>query len=167
MEELRSRFAAHGQGHVFAHWEGLDPLGRDRLLGQAARLEPQLADLSAAFRQALAAASGESPADAARIEPAEAIALPENGGDPERAEAARKRGEQLLADGRVGVFLVAGGQGTRLGFPHPKGCYPIGPVSDRSLFALHAQRLRGLARRFGRPVYFSRSSSRKADSAFA
>ena len=154
LAELQSRFEAQDQGHVFRHWERLDPSGRERLLAQAAGLEPQLADLARAYASARAeldAAVGGTQ-DTPDVVPAEAIALPENGGDPARSAAARERGEALLRDGRVGVFLVAGGQGTRLGFPHPKGCYPIGPVSDRTLFEIQAQKIRGLSRRIGRPV---------------
>ena len=40
-----------------------------------------------------------------------------------------KRGVAALAAGKIGVLLVAGGQGSRLGFEHPKGMYSIGPVS--------------------------------------
>lgn len=135
---------------MFDHWERLDPAGRERLLAQLDRLAPQLDDLVSAYRSALPdTRDSQAPC---RLEPAEAIPLPEHGGDPQQAEAARERGEQLLAAGRVGVFLVAGGQGTRLGFPHPKGCYPIGPVSDRSLFEIQAQKIRGLARRTGHAV---------------
>ena len=43
-----------------------------------------------------------------------------------------------------GVFLVAGGQGTRLGFEGPKGCLPVGPLSGKTLFQLHAEKLRRL-----------------------
>ena len=49
-------------------------------------------------------------------------------------------------------MVVAGGQATRLGYDGPKGLFPIGPVTQRSLFELQAQKLRGLARRFGRRV---------------
>jgi len=150
VDDLRGALAAQGQSHVLDHWDALDDAGRERLLSQLARLTPQLPDLIEAYRAALPIRG--AAATRPRIEPAPAIALPENGGDPERAEAARKRGEGILADGRLGVFLVAGGQGTRLGFPHPKGCFPVGPVSDRSLFAIHAQKIRGLARRTGRSV---------------
>src|SRR5947209_4320525 len=48
--------------------------------------------------------------------------------------------------------VVAGGQGTRLGFDGPKGTYPIGPVSAASLFQIHAERVVALGHRHGRPI---------------
>ena len=47
----------------------------------------------------------------------------------DQAECARLSalGRQVLSDGRVALFLVAGGQGSRLGFDGPKGCFPVSP----------------------------------------
>ena len=44
-------------------------------------------------------------------------------------------GEKILSQGAVGAIIMAGGQGSRLGFPHPKGCYPI-TTTGKSLFQL-------------------------------
>jgi UDP-N-acetylglucosamine/UDP-N-acetylgalactosamine diphosphorylase len=49
-------------------------------------------------------------------------------------------------------MLVAGGQGTRLGFPHPKGMFPIGPITKHSLFRIHIEKIRALKARYGKPV---------------
>jgi UDP-N-acetylglucosamine/UDP-N-acetylgalactosamine diphosphorylase len=57
-------------------------------------------------------------------------------------------GEQAIRDGKIGMILVAGGQGTRLGFDQPKGMFRIGPVSNRTLFAMHADSLRGAMRKY-------------------
>ncbi|MBX9625565.1 MAG: UDPGP type 1 family protein, partial [Gemmataceae bacterium] len=61
-------------------------------------------------------------------------------------------GEAALRRGEVAALVVAGGQGSRLGFDHPKGMYPVGPVSGASLFRVHAEKVLALSRRYGRPV---------------
>lgn len=50
-------------------------------------------------------------------------------------------GEMLIKAGRVGCLLVAGGEGTRLGFSGPKGCYPITPLKQKTLFQLFAEKV--------------------------
>ena len=57
--------------------------------------------------------------------------------------------EDAIAAGRVAFLVVAGGQGTRLGFDHPKGMFPIGPISKKTLFQLHAEKVLELHRRWG------------------
>ena len=66
----------------------------------------------------------------------------------------RKHGEDALRRGEVAVLVVAGGQGSRLGFDHPKGMFPIGPVTNKSLFQIHAEKVLALTRRYGRPLPF-------------
>jgi UDP-N-acetylglucosamine/UDP-N-acetylgalactosamine diphosphorylase len=72
---------------------------------------------------------------------------------------ARKRGVEALSAGEIGVLLVAGGQGSRLGFDHPKGMYSIGPVSGASLLQIHFEKVLATARRYGAqvPIYMMTS----------
>ena len=145
-ETLRSRFEKHGQSHVFRFWDRLDAAERRGLLEQAAAI-----DLPAALRAISTAREPLAP-DVRKLEPAPVELLPERGGDAVRWSEARQRGEAALRAGRVAAMVVAGGQATRLGYAGPKGLFPIGPVTQRSLFELQAQKLRGLARRYGRRV---------------
>ncbi len=87
----------------------------------------------------------------ARAEPPPTYRL---GASDNRVPAADARAAAVAAfsRGEVGAILVAGGQGTRLGFPHPKGMFPIGPVSKAPLFKILFEKLLALARRYGRPV---------------
>ncbi|MEZ6087963.1 MAG: UTP--glucose-1-phosphate uridylyltransferase [Pirellulaceae bacterium] len=45
-------------------------------------------------------------------------------------------------------IIAAGGQGSRLGFDQPKGLFPIGPVSNRTLFQFHADLLKAVRDRY-------------------
>ncbi|MCF0223800.1 MAG: UDPGP type 1 family protein [Fibrobacter sp.] len=64
----------------------------------------------------------------------------------------KETGEILLGKGQVAAFLVAGGQGSRLGFDGPKGMFDIGLPSHKSLFQLQAERLQNLAAQVGHPI---------------
>jgi UDP-N-acetylglucosamine/UDP-N-acetylgalactosamine diphosphorylase len=77
----------------------------------------------------------------------------------------RTVGDAALRAGQVAVLLVAGGQGTRLGFNHPKGMYPVGPVSGASLFQIHAEKVLALSRRYGHVVPFLVMTSRATHAA--
>lgn len=80
------------------------------------------------------------------------IRLPKTSAESDSRQVAAVIGNGALRDGRIGVLLVAGGAGTRLGFPHPKGMYPIGPVSDRSFFHLFAGQVLALSKRHHRTI---------------
>ena len=58
----------------------------------------------------------------------------------------RRQGEAALRNGEVAVLLVAGGQGSRLNFDHPKGQYLVGPVSRKPLFQVHAEKVLATSR---------------------
>ena len=68
---------------------------------------------------------------------------------PEDLAKWEKVGFEAISKGQIGVIVLAGGQGTRLGFHLPKGCFPGGDSellsawlpSGKTLFALQAERI--------------------------
>lgn len=55
----------------------------------------------------------------------------------------RATGAELISAGKVANLIVAGGQGSRLGFEGPKGCYMLDAIG-KSIFQIHAERQRAL-----------------------
>src|SRR4051812_27972224 len=150
---LAETLARHGQEHLIRWWGELDDEGRAHLAAEIETIDfAQLDDLIRRLVREEAPSTPAAALDPARVRPVEVLRLPQT--DAERA--ARRRAAEVgaaeLAAGRVGVVLVAGGQGTRLGFDGPKGTYPIGPVSAASLFQIHAEKIVALGRRHGHAI---------------
>ncbi|MDR1521071.1 MAG: UTP--glucose-1-phosphate uridylyltransferase [Planctomycetota bacterium] len=158
--ELRELFASHGQDQVFANWDALPPEGREELLRDCAGVDFAWIE---ARREEFSRGAGKF--DAAGIEPAPVARLAAVEADRRRSAAAVKIGEEKLRRGKAAAFLAAGGQGSRLGFDGPKGCFPIGPISGKTLFQWHAERILANSRRHGAAIPWYIMTSRDNDSA--
>lgn len=64
----------------------------------------------------------------------------------------RRTGERLLSEGKIACFTVAGGQGSRLGYDGPKGCFPAGAISRKPLFQFFAEGILATQRKYGGSV---------------
>lgn len=64
-------------------------------------------------------------------------------------------GLQILSAGKVGCLIVAGGQGTRLGFEGPKGLFPVSLIKNKSLFQIFAEKALAAGRQIQRPLFLS------------
>ena len=142
--ELLATLAPFGQEHLLAFWDELDAAARESLARQIRQIDFDLLDRL--WRRRDDKTDIRELVD--RSQPPQAFRLDtsKNRFTPEQA---RKRGDQALAAAQLGAILVAGGQGTRLGFDQPKGMFPIGPVSGRTLFQIHVEKLIALGRRHG------------------
>jgi len=139
--ELLATLRAHGQEHVLAGWDALEADHRESLVAELQLLDfNALAELYARRSEPHASLP---PRDRVRPIPVE-----------EPSADARAVGEEALRRGELAALVVAGGQGSRLGFDKPKGLLPVGPVSGATLFRIHSEKVLALSRRYGKPVPF-------------
>ncbi len=147
--DVLRKLQAIGQEHLLNFHEQLDETARASLLDQIESLDlasiPRLVTDFVKHKPGFELPPGVEPAPYFPADPSSKVR-------PWNAKAARDAGEQVLRDGRVAAFTVAGGQGSRLGFEGPKGCYPAGAVTKKPLFAIFAEGLLAVGRKYGKAV---------------
>ena len=133
-----------GQEHVLAYWKKLNKKEQEALLAQIATIEPK----SVKYCQSALAKGAEVPDSSKGKAPKVAVLK------GKKLAEAIAAGEKELRAGRVAALLVAGGQGSRLGYDGPKGCFSIGPVTGAPLFYFHARKILARTIRYGRAIPF-------------
>ena len=157
-QDLRSLAGQYGQDHIWRWWGELTEGQRARLLADVARIDfEQLQRLVREYVESPPAKFG------GHLEPAGILSAPASDEAWRKEARARDEGEKLLRKGKVAAMVVAGGQGTRLGFDGPKGTFPITPIRGKSLFQLHAERIRAAAQRYGKPIPWCVMTSEATD----
>lgn len=135
----------HNQEHFLAFWDKLNKSQRQDLLAQIHRLDLDKIDVwvKKFIKNPVSdAISGDFVA---------ALSYNSTPVGPEQqrkyAEAV-KLGKELISAGKVAAFVVAGGQGTRLGFDGPKGNFPISPIKNKTLFRIFADSIAAASQKY-------------------
>ncbi len=148
---LFDRFHQRGQGHVFDFFKHLDTSQQNQFLHNLEAFDFQ------EFESLRALARGninESHIVQTELKPGPTFRLLQEEFPYallSKADRIQKRGVELLQSGKVALILVAGGQGTRLGFNHPKGLYPLYPLSRRTLFEGFVMQAKALCSHYRAP----------------
>jgi UDP-N-acetylglucosamine/UDP-N-acetylgalactosamine diphosphorylase len=141
--ELARHLKTHHQDHVLIGWDNLRPAEREAFTRELESLD--LAELETLFN------NREEPEYTL---PSRDKIAPLPVAPPEATAHKRTLGEEALRQGKAAALVVAGGQGSRLGFDKPKGMFPIGPISEASLFQIHAEKILALGKRHRKPIPF-------------
>ncbi|HEX3355876.1 MAG TPA: UDPGP type 1 family protein [Tepidisphaeraceae bacterium] len=147
-QAIRAKLKSIGQSQVLRFWDHLNKDERHVLLEQFGGLDldaiGELAETQVRRKPQLALPKEIQPVKAYPRRP-----------DAEREQLyrdAENRGGELLQQGKIAAFLVAGGQGTRLGYDGPKGEFPVTPLKNKPLFQVFAEQLRAHSRDAGKTI---------------
>ena len=111
----------HSQTHLLDFYNELDPDSQNKLLEQIGDLDFSLLSLKKC----------DTSSARGHLEPLGAITVEQI--DARRGEF-EQAGLKALRENKIGAVLLAGGQGTRLGFDKPKGCFNVGVTRDLYIF---------------------------------
>lgn len=148
--EIGTQVERLGQHHLLQFWDDLSPSQQAKYLEQLKQVDWKLIETFIGELKAPVLDADSSPGTISP--PAHVVRLPKTQDELQFWHDSRRTGEDLLRAGKVGVVLLAGGQGTRLGFPHPKGMFPIGPVSGKTLFEIFADQITAISARVGKSI---------------
>jgi len=143
LSQLKEKYTEAGQSHVLAFYDSLSSEEKASLFQQLSKFDPTYINTIAAKALTPPKTDDGGAKATTTLEP-----LPESASasildsSPDDIKKWYASGLDLIAQNKVAVVLMAGGQGTRLGSSAPKGCYDIGLTSHKSLFQIQAERIR-------------------------
>lgn len=161
-ESLRESLTRYGQEHLLRFWDDLSESERKQLISDIQELN--LSEIQSFFKRATASLEESSAKLDDRLQPVpESTFMSISRTAKDQLKIYEDEGKiwcifhvlarnltfsfpglTQIANSRVGVLLMAGGQGTRLGFAHPKGMFDVGLPSHKSLFRIQGERIRKL-----------------------
>lgn len=148
LNELKEKYKKAKQEQVFAFYDSLSAAEKAALYEQLSSFDPDHINeiTDRALNPPKLEKKGE-PEDDDKDKESGLKPLPDSAtasildSKPEDIEKWYQSGLDLIAENKVGVVLMAGGQGTRLGSSAPKGCFDIGLPSSKSLFQIQGERI--------------------------
>jgi len=171
MEELKEQLRSYGQEHVLHWWEDLSQEEKEELRKDLGEVDLQ--EMQEMWEKTCGQEVEVREVDDV-MEPVEASLC----------ESVATSSEEILKEyeevalraasrGQMGVLLLAGGQGTRLGVGYPKGMYDIGLLSGKTLYQIQVERILRLQELSERltgtktiiPMYIMTSEATKEDTA--
>ncbi len=153
LQEAKDKLTTAGQEHILAFYEKLTQEEKEGLLSQIQELDLGLLDLLK---------EGTSELEKGKLEPLGALTIEEIQEKKDNYEA---KGVAALKECKVGAVLLAGGQGTRLGFDKPKGMLNVGITKELYIFEQLIQNMMGVVEKTGAwiPLFIMTSEKNNED----
>lgn len=145
VEKLRGDLVKFGQEHLLEHWDSLSAEEQTALHDDIREFD--LEEVTEYFNKTVAVLehAGEKLDNRMKALDESQCGSVVKSTDEDLARYTDLSLKQI-SESRVGILLLAGGQGTRLGTSYPKGMYDVGLPSKKTLFHLQAERILKLER---------------------
>lgn len=129
------------QLHILKYYDTLSDDEKESLLSQIEEIDFSVIDMDRHLRQP--AASDISPVSALQIDTIR-----------DRHDIYMKTGIEAIRRGELALVLLAGGQGTRLGFSGPKGTFNVGITRELYIFELLIEHTMDVVNQSGTWLHF-------------
>lgn len=144
-DELKTKLVKYNQEQLLQFWNELNDNERKLLCDDIEELNFE--EVNSFFKRATASLDENDTKLDDRLKPVpESQYMSISSTDKSLLRQYEEEGFRQIAESRVGVLLMAGGQGTRLGFAHPKGMFNVGLPSGKTLFRIQGERILTLQR---------------------
>lgn len=142
LQAIRKKLASKDQEHLLTYWDELNESEQSEFKTTLTKLTEELDEDMEFFERTIVAQDEKCDKLDDMMSPLDdnQCGSVNNVSEEEKAEFNRLTFESISKN-EVGIILLAGGQGTRLGVSYPKGMYKVGLPSEKSLFQLQAERI--------------------------
>ena len=153
-ENAKQLLEKYQQEHLLQYWDVLSESERSQLLNQIEIIDFSVLDT---FTR-----SDDPASERGVIQPMSAVTVSDI---DKNGELYSRKGIEAIKAGKVAAVLLAGGQGTRLGFDKPKGMFNIGVTRELYIFECLINNLIDVVKRSGKwiPLYIMTSEKNNAD----
>ena len=152
-EKIFKTASEHGQEHLFRYYNDLSEAEKEKLLSQAESVDYSI--FEALNKERVSESRGH-------IEPLAAVEIDDIEKNKTEYE---KTGLEAIRNVKAGAVLLAGGQGTRLGFDKPKGMFNIGITKEIYIFEMLIRNIMDVVNKAGCyiPLYIMTSDKNNED----
>lgn len=134
LNEIREKLEMYGQEHLLLSYERLDENGKQKLISQIKNIDfeecKKLFELTKQKKE-----FDDIKLEPLKVQDATSLSV-------EEVKNITFKGEKLIKEGKYAVVMMAGGQGSRLGHPGPKGTFDFGLKSHKTIFEVFTDKFK-------------------------